>query len=89
MAIDGGPGSQHLTSPLTLSISQDGKEWVRVWKAEGPAATWEVSVNSLYAGAPVPGKPGRYVRIQLQPKNPESLRLRRVRVYGFTGDDAK
>jgi hypothetical protein len=55
----------------------------------GPAATWEVSVNSLYAGAPVPGKPGRYVRIQLQPKNPESPRLRRVRVYGFTGDDAK
>jgi hypothetical protein len=36
VAIDGGPGSQHLTSPLTLSISQDGKEWVRVWKAEAP-----------------------------------------------------
>ena len=67
---------------LRLSISSDGKSWTEVWKAESGLPLWEIPVNDFLAGAQVPGRKARFVRLETKPEKPEYFHLRQVQVYG-------
>lgn len=57
---------------LTMWVSDDGETWTEVWKAESPAATWQVTLP--------PGTAGRYVKFGLDGKG--ILHLNRIVLYG-------
>ena len=67
---------------LHLSISSDGKTWTEVWKSEKILPQWEVPVNDFLAGAEVPGRKARYLRLETKPEKPEPFHLKQVQVYG-------
>ena len=67
---------------LRLSVSLDGTTWQEVWKAEGGAAQWEIPVTDYVAGAHVPGRRARYLRLETRPGRPEYFHLRQVDVWG-------
>jgi hypothetical protein len=75
-------GTNH-TATLRLSISSDGKTWTEVWKTEKILPQWEVPVNNFVAGAEVPGRQARYLRLETKSEKPEPLNLKEVEVYGF------
>jgi alpha-L-fucosidase len=77
----GQPG-QDRAATLRLSVSLDGKTWAAVWQADRAQPTWEIPVTDFLAGAQVPGRKARYVRLELKPAKPEYLHLRQVEVWG-------
>lgn len=77
----GQPGMDRAAT-LRLSVSSDGKTWAEVWKADRGVPQWEITVNDFLAGAQVPGRKARYVRLELKPAKPEYLHLRQVEVWG-------
>ena len=77
----GQPGMDHAAT-LRLSISSDGKIWTEVWKAESVLPRWEIPVNDFLAGAQVPGRKARYLRLETKPKKPGYFHLKQVQVYG-------
>jgi hypothetical protein len=70
------------TEGLTLSVSEDGQQWTQVWKAPRWQPTWEVSVTTTQAGAEVPGRPARHLKLETKPAKSAPLLLQRVEVYG-------
>ncbi|MGA2501336.1 MAG: alpha-L-fucosidase, partial [Tepidisphaeraceae bacterium] len=56
--------AERRTDGLILSISEDGQTWTQTWKAPQWEQTWEVPVTQLQAGAPVPGRPARYLKLE-------------------------
>ena len=67
---------------LCLSVSTDGKTWAQVWKADRGLPQWEIPVTDFLAGALVPGRKARYLRLEIKPGRPEYLHLRQVEVWG-------
>jgi hypothetical protein len=67
---------------LRLSVSTDGSKWNEVWHATKPQETWEIPVTDFVAGAQVPGRKARYVRLELKPSAPEFFHPRQVEVWG-------
>lgn len=77
-----GEAGRNRAATLRLSVSKDGKQWQETWRAEGARAVWEIPVTDFLAGAQVPGRSARYVRLELRPDYPECLHLRQVEVWG-------
>ena len=77
----GQPGMDRAAT-LRLSISSDGKTWTEVWKAESGLPKWEIPVNDFLAGAQVPGRKARYLRLETKPETPDHFHLKQVQVYG-------
>jgi hypothetical protein len=80
--VDAGQAGQDRAATLRLSVSKDGKEWQEVWKAGTVEAVWEIPVNDFRAGAQVPGRKARYLRLELHPAKSEYFHLRQVEVWG-------
>ena len=83
--LNGTKGEQPGMPPLRLSISSDGKTWAEVWKSEKNLPQWEIPVNDFVAGAEIPGRKARYLRLETKSGKPEPHRLKEVEVYGFQG----
>jgi alpha-L-fucosidase len=81
VAIENRPGERR-TQGLALSVSEDGTAWTPVWKAKVAADRWDVPVTQKVAGADVPGRPARYLKLETSPSRPSPLILQRVEVYG-------
>jgi alpha-L-fucosidase len=77
----GQPG-QDRAATLRLSVSQDGATWSEVWKADRGLPQWEIPVSDFLAGAQVPGRKARYLRLELKPATAEYFHLRQVDVWG-------
>ena len=43
---------------------------------------WEVSIATVQAGAEVPGRPARYLKLETKPTKPAPMLLQRVEVFG-------
>jgi alpha-L-fucosidase len=71
------------TATLRLSISSDGKTWTEVWKSEKILPQWEIPVNDFVAGAEVPGRKARHLRLETKSEKPGPFHLKEVEVYGF------
>ena len=67
---------------LILSVSEDGNQWEEVWKAKEWAASWVVPLTHVDAGATVPGRKARYIRLETKNDSPRELMLQRVAVFG-------
>jgi alpha-L-fucosidase len=70
------------SSPLSLSLSEDNRNWTQVAAINEPPLLWEVTVENLAAGALLPGRNARYVRIMM-PGAISPFTLQRVQVHGF------
>jgi alpha-L-fucosidase len=80
--IGAGQPGQDRAATLRLSVSKDGKKWEEVWKAERGDPQWEIPVTDFLAGAQVPGRQARYIRLETHPAQPEYFHLRQVEVWG-------
>ncbi len=67
---------------VVVSLSGDGQSWEEIWTASDTSDTWEIPVTSFVAGAHVPGKAARYIKIERQLKSPDALHLQTVKVFG-------
>ncbi|MCW1923859.1 alpha-L-fucosidase [Luteolibacter arcticus] len=67
---------------LEVLVSADKSEWTPVWKAASHAEIWSVPVTQFVAGAYVPGKNARYVKLQLPEGASRPLLLKQVEVFG-------
>jgi alpha-L-fucosidase len=81
LIIENRPGERR-TNGLTLSVSEDGRQWTKVWAAPKWQQVWEVYVTTAQAGAEAPGRPARYLRLETKPAKPAPMLLQRVEVYG-------
>lgn len=72
---------QDRAATLTLRASIDGKAWEDVWKAGKTQDRWEIPVTRAEAGAQVPGRTARYLRLGIHPSQPTPLHLSRVEVW--------
>ena len=79
--IENRPGERR-TEGLKLSLSEDGQSWTEVWKAKQWVLVWEVPVTKLEAGAQVPGRRARYLKLETTPQKTAPLLLQRVEIYG-------
>jgi alpha-L-fucosidase len=70
------------TDGLILSISEDGKSWEKVWKAEKWKNVWMVPVTRFHAGLDTPGRSARFLKLETKGETPRPLLLHRVTVYG-------
>ena len=77
----GQPGRDRAAT-LRVSISRDGTAWQEVWKADRGEPRWEIPVTDFVAGAQVPGRQARYLRLEIQPLKPEFFHLCHVEVWG-------
>jgi alpha-L-fucosidase len=67
---------------LVVSLSDNGQRWEKIWTVSDTADNWEIPVTSFVAGAHVPGKSARYIKIERQLNIPDALHLQTVKVYG-------
>jgi len=81
ISIENRPGD-HRSDGLIVSISEDGEKWEQAWKAKKWEQAWEVPVTTVKAGAEVPGRQGRYIRMETKSGKTVPLILQRVEVYG-------
>ena len=77
-----GQCEQARATNLILSVSKDGKSWDKIWTAPTVQASWEIPVTGFLAGAQVPGRKTRYLRLETHNDNPTYFHLRHVEVYG-------
>ncbi len=73
---------QDRAATLRLSVSKDGETWQEIWKADGAAPVWEVPVTDFRAGAHLPGRKARYIRLETRPSTPTFFHLKQVEVWG-------
>ena len=81
VVIDNRP-EDHRSEGLILSVSEDGNKWEEVWKAKEWTASWVVQLTHVDAGATVPGRQARYIRLETKGDSPRELMLQRVAVFG-------
>lgn len=81
VSIVSGPGDRS-TRGLTLSGSEDGKTWEKVWSAPKWEQDWLAPITSFHAGIDVPGRKLRYLKMELKSSKPISLSLQRFTVFG-------
>lgn len=79
-----GPSQLEVDRAATLraSVSLDGESWQEVWRAEKSEPLWEFQVTDYVAGAHIPGRKARYIRLELKPASAEYLHLQQVVVFG-------
>jgi alpha-L-fucosidase len=65
-----------------VSLSSDGKEWEQIWTVADTSDIWEIPVTRFVAGAHIPGKGARYVKIERRLEKPDALHLQAVKIYG-------
>ena len=75
-------GGDTRNAGLQVSLSEDGQRWTRVWQAAGVDAVWEFPITQTMAGAGVPGRPARYLKLEKTSRTPTPLLLRCIEVYG-------
>jgi alpha-L-fucosidase len=80
--IDAAQAGQDRAATLRLSVSLDGKRWQEVWKAAKAQPAWDIPITDFVAGAEVPGRKARYLRLELKPAKAEYFHLRQVEVWG-------
>lgn len=80
--INAGQAGMDRAAGLRLSVSKEGKLWQEVWRAEAVQTEWEIPVTDTLAGAEVPGRKARYLRLELRTAKPVPLHLRQVEVWG-------
>ena len=66
----------------TLSLSEDGKTWLLAAEAQHCPEVWESLLTQMQAGAEVPGRAARYLKLALKFKRPSPLLLHHIEVYG-------
>ena len=81
VVIDNRPDERR-TEGLILSVSEDGAKWDDVWKAKDWVASWVVPLTHLDAGANVPGRRVRFIKLETRNDSPRGLMLQRVAVFG-------
>ena len=81
LIIENRPGERR-TEGLMLSISEDGQRWTRAWTSPIWQPLWEVSIATLQAGAEVPGRSARYLKLETKSTKPAPMLLQRVEVFG-------
>jgi alpha-L-fucosidase len=81
VVIDNRPDERR-TEGLILSVSEDGAKWQEVWKAKDWVASWVVPLTHLDAGANVPGRKVRFIKLETKNDSPRGLMLQRVAVFG-------
>jgi hypothetical protein len=74
--------NERRTEGLIVSVSEDGQKWQEVWRAKTWEPTWLVPVTRLDAGANVPGRPVRFIKVETRNEVPRELILRRLKVLG-------
>jgi len=67
---------------VVVSLSLDGVTWEQIWTATDTSDIWEVPVTSYVAGAHVPGKEARYLKIERRLDKSDALHLHSVKVFG-------
>ncbi|MEY4489972.1 MAG: hypothetical protein RIQ79_2480 [Verrucomicrobiota bacterium] len=67
---------------VVVSLSLDGEQWKQIWTSSDLLDTWEIPVTSFVAGANVPGKEARYIKIERRLERPDALHLQTVKIYG-------
>ena len=70
------------STPLKLSLSRDGREWIPIASVGKSPKHWQVSIKNPAAGTLLPGREARYVKIEC-PGTTDSPTLERVQIYGF------
>lgn len=80
--IENREGYPQRNTGVVVSLSIDGKTWEEVRKASDASDLWEVPVTSFVAGAHVPGRNGRYVKIERRLDKADALHLKTVKIYG-------
>jgi alpha-L-fucosidase len=79
--IENTPGDP-ATRGVVVSLSPDGKAWEEIWRSQDIPDVWEIPVTRFQAGAHIPGRNARFVKIERQLDSPGPLPLRAVRVHG-------
>jgi alpha-L-fucosidase len=79
--IENRPGERR-TAGLILSVSPDGQSWTKVWSAPDWKQSWEIPVTTTQAGAEVPGRAARYLKLETKPAKAAPMLLQRVEIYG-------
>lgn len=83
VAIENRPGGDgERAKGLTMSVSDDGKTWTKVWTAPSVEARWLAEPEMMVSGASVKGVETQYLKLETSPDTPLPLHLRSVRVYG-------
>jgi alpha-L-fucosidase len=67
---------------MVVSLSADGRAWEPIWTASDASDTWEIPVTRFVAGAHIPGKDARFVKIERRLDKPDALHLQAVKIYG-------
>jgi uncharacterized protein YjhX (UPF0386 family) len=62
-------------------VSVDGKEWIDCGEIVQPFG--EVPINGYRAGAAIPGKPARYIKIQVTSDGAVNLELKHCDVFAL------
>jgi hypothetical protein len=60
---------------LTLSASEDGKTWNKIWTAEKVEASWEIPLTGRSIKA-------RHLRLETNPEKPTPLNLKHLEIWG-------
>ena len=81
VVIENLPGNRR-SDGLILSVSEDGKDWSKVWQASEKEDKWFVPVTRFHSGIDVLGRPVRFLKLETQNQTPTAFLLRRVTVYG-------
>jgi hypothetical protein len=84
--VDAGQRGMDRAATLRLSVSTDNQSWKEIWQAGSVAAQWEIPVTDILAGAEVPGREVRYLRLELRTSHPTPLHLRQVKVWGRSNE---
>jgi len=81
---------QERMATFSLSLSTNGETWQEAWTGKigignikQPA--WEIQVTDFVAGATIPGRITRYLRLEMHPQNDyqtEQIQLRQIEVWG-------
>ena len=74
--------NERRTEGLILSISEDGQTWQEVWRAKSWEAIWTVPLTHLDAGAQVPGRKVRFIKVETINDTPRGLLLQRITAFG-------
>lgn len=75
-------GSPDQHAHITVSVSSDQKTWEEIALQATPPPIWEIAVTSYTAGAYIPGKPVRYIKVERELEKPDTLHLQAVEVFG-------
>jgi alpha-L-fucosidase len=74
--------NERRTEGLILSVSEDGQTWQEVWRAKTWEAIWTVPLTHLDAGAQVPGRQVRFIKVETINDKPRALLLQRITAFG-------